>query len=110
VLSDKKKEDLAMLQFMSEGDPNDTVSEEEVIKILLRREGWIFEDIRAWSRKTNREVQIIKAAERCRPDWEVRTERIPSHVRDRRIGFFLNGDTIILHRFLDRKDMYRYFP
>jgi hypothetical protein len=39
VLSDKKKEDLAMLQFMSEGDPNDTVSEEEVIKILLRREG-----------------------------------------------------------------------
>ena len=32
------------------------------------------------------------------------------HVRDHRLGFFLNGDTITLHRFLDRKEMYRYFP
>jgi hypothetical protein len=34
VLSDEEKEDMAMLRFMAEGDPNDTVSEEEVLKVL----------------------------------------------------------------------------
>jgi hypothetical protein len=34
VLTDEKKEDIAMLHYMAEGDPNDTVSEEEVMKIL----------------------------------------------------------------------------
>lgn len=38
VLSDEEKEDIAMLRFMSEGDPNDTVSEEEVMKVLRSRE------------------------------------------------------------------------
>ncbi len=36
VLTDEKKEDIAMLHFMAEGDPNDTVPEEEVMKILRR--------------------------------------------------------------------------
>ena len=36
LLTDEKKEDIAMLHFMAEGDPNDTVSEEEVMKILHR--------------------------------------------------------------------------
>jgi hypothetical protein len=34
VLTDEKKEDIAMLHFMAEGDPNDTVPEEEVMKVL----------------------------------------------------------------------------
>ncbi len=39
VLSDEEKEDIAMLHFMSEGDPSETVSEEEVMKMLRSREG-----------------------------------------------------------------------
>jgi mRNA interferase RelE/StbE len=31
-------------------------------------------------------------------------------VGDFRLGLFLTGDTLTLHRFLDRKDMYRSFP
>ncbi len=27
-----------------------------------------------------------------------------------RVGFYLDGDSIILSRVLDRKEMYRYFP
>jgi hypothetical protein len=36
VLSEDEKEDIGMLTLMSEGDPNDTVPEEEVMKILRR--------------------------------------------------------------------------
>jgi mRNA interferase RelE/StbE len=32
------------------------------------------------------------------------------HVRDHRLGFFLEADTVTLHRFLDRKEIYRFFP
>lgn len=38
VLTDEEKEDFAMLRLMAEGDPNDTVPEEEVMKILRARE------------------------------------------------------------------------
>ena len=38
VLTDDEKEDIAMLRFMSEGDPNETVPEEDVMKILRSRE------------------------------------------------------------------------
>ncbi|MDP4200993.1 MAG: hypothetical protein Q8922_15495 [Bacteroidota bacterium] len=34
VLSDEEKEDIGMLLLMSEVDPNDTVPEEEIRKIL----------------------------------------------------------------------------
>lgn len=36
VLSEEEKEDIGMLSLMAEGDPNDTVPEEEVMKILRR--------------------------------------------------------------------------
>ncbi len=36
VLSEDEKEDIGMLAMMAEGDPNDTVPEEEVMKILRR--------------------------------------------------------------------------
>ncbi len=36
VLSEDEKEDIGMLTMMAEGDPNDTVPEEEVMKILRR--------------------------------------------------------------------------
>ena len=38
ILTDEEKEDIAMLLFMAEGDPNDTVSEEEVMQVLRARE------------------------------------------------------------------------
>ena len=38
ILTDEQKEDIAMLRFMAEGDPNDTVSEEEVMQVLRARE------------------------------------------------------------------------
>lgn len=31
-------------------------------------------------------------------------------IKEYRMGFFLEGDTIILSRILHRKDVYRYFP
>jgi hypothetical protein len=37
ILSEEDKEDIAMLRFMAEGDPSDTVPEEEVMKILRAR-------------------------------------------------------------------------
>jgi hypothetical protein len=36
VLSEEEKEDIGLLALMAEADPNDTVSEEEVMKILRR--------------------------------------------------------------------------
>jgi len=31
-------------------------------------------------------------------------------IKDYRLGFFLEGDTIIVSRILHRKEVYRYFP
>lgn len=60
-----------------------------------------------------KQIEKFKTAKRLSDVGQV-TKLAPNafrvHVRDHRIGFFLNGDTITLHRFLDRKDMYRYFP
>ena len=60
-----------------------------------------------------KQIERLKSAKRLSDAGQV-TKLAPNafrlHVRDHRLGFFLNGDTIILHRFLDRKDMYRYFP
>ncbi|HET6400048.1 MAG TPA: hypothetical protein VNG29_02195 [Candidatus Paceibacterota bacterium] len=36
VLSEDEKEDIGLLSLMAEGDPNDTVPEEEVMRILRR--------------------------------------------------------------------------
>ena len=60
-----------------------------------------------------KQIEKLKSAKRLNDAGQV-TKLGPNafrlHVRDHRLGFFLNGDTITLHRFLDRKDMYRYFP
>ncbi len=60
-----------------------------------------------------KQIQRLKSAKRLSDAGQVTklaANAFRLHVHDHRLGFFLNGDTITLHRFLDRKDMYRYFP
>ncbi len=60
-------------------------------------------------------ISDIKAAKNLSEVKNLRKiEGLPHHYRiktgDYRIGFVLSGDTIILVRFLNRKEIYRYFP
>jgi len=60
-------------------------------------------------------ISGIKAAKDLPEIKNIRKiEGFPHHYRiktgDYRIGLVLSGDTIILVRFLNRKEIYRYFP
>jgi mRNA interferase RelE/StbE len=60
-----------------------------------------------------KQIEKFKSAKRLSDAGQVTklgSNAFRVHIRDYRLGFFLNGDTITLHRFLDRKDMYRFFP
>src|SRR5437870_299818 len=64
-------------------------------------------------KQLEKQIEKLKSATRLSDAGQI-TKLGPNafrlHVRDHRLGFFLNGDRMKLHRFLDRKDMYRYFP
>lgn len=60
-------------------------------------------------------IAEIKAAQNTSEIKNFRKiEGFPHHYRiktgDYRIGVILSGDTIVLVRFLNRKEIYRYFP
>jgi mRNA-degrading endonuclease RelE of RelBE toxin-antitoxin system len=49
------------------------------------------------------ELNQVKSIEGERDYYRIR-------IGDYRLGLFLDGDTVILVRFLHRKEIYRYFP
>ena len=60
-------------------------------------------------------ISEIKAAQNLSEIKNIRKiEGCPNHYRiktgDYRVGVVLSGDTFILVRFLNRKEIYRYFP
>lgn len=60
-------------------------------------------------------ISEIKGAKNLSEIKNIRkTEGFPNHYRiktgDYRVGVVLSGDTVILVRFLNRKEIYRYFP
>ena len=62
--------------------------------------------------------EIISAIKTAKDISEIKNirkmEGYPNHYRiktgDHRVGAVLSGDMLILVRFLDRKEIYRYFP
>ncbi len=83
----------------------------EYSKLFLRD----LEDVRDPNllKHLKKQIEDLKAAQRLGDAGQV-TKLAPNafrlHVRDYRPGFFLDSDMVTLHRFLDRKEMYRYFP